>query len=353
MPREVPRHLKNIFNMRTKTDADNLLQTIENQSNVVIVGGGLLGLEMAGALREIGVKVTIIHRSSRLMDRQLDTLGSGLLHQEIISRGIEIFYNDQIQTFFGKEEIEAVRLRSGQKIDCSAIIYAVGTIPNVEIARTAGLDCNRGVRVDSFMKTSDPSVFALGEIAEWRGDMWGITAAAEEQAEIAAKFIAGDVRQPYKGSLSMNILKLEGLQLCSIGRVEVPADDPNFEEIIFVDKAKRYYKKCIVQNDKLIGAILIGDKTEFLEFKNLIQNGIELSEKRLDLLRSGKKAEPVLGKLVCSCNSVGQGNLEAKIRNGCSDFQQLCNETGAGSGCGSCRAEVKMILEKATLLAIV
>jgi ferredoxin-nitrate reductase len=353
MPREVPRHLKNIFNMRTKSDADNLLQTLVYQSNVVIVGGGLLGLEMAGALREIGVKVTVIHRSSRLMDRQLDTLGSGLLHQEIVSRGVEIFYNDQIQTFFGKERIEAVRLRSGQKIDCSAIIYAVGTIPNVEIARSAGLDCNRGVRVDSFMKTSDPSVFALGEIAEWRGDMWGITAAAEEQAEIAAKFIAGDVRQPYKGSLSMNILKLEGLQLCSIGRVEVSADDPNFEEIIFVDKAKRYYKKCIVQNDKLIGAILIGDKTEFLEFKNLIQNGIELSEKRLDLLRSGKKAEPVLGKLVCSCNSVGQGNLEAKIRNGCSDFQQLCNETGAGSGCGSCRAEVKMILEKTILLVVV
>jgi ferredoxin-nitrate reductase len=349
MPREVPRHLKNIFNMRTKADADNLLQTIENQSNVVIVGGGLLGLEMAGALREIGVKVTVIHRSSRLMDRQLDTLGSGLLHQEIVSRGVDIFYNDQIQTFFGKEQIEAVRLRSGQKIECSAIIYAVGTIPNVEIARSAGLDCNRGVRVDSFMQTSDPSVYALGEIAEWRGTMWGITAAAEEQAEIAAKFIAGDVRQPYKGSLSMNILKFSGLQLCSIGRVEVPVDDPNFEEIIFVDKAKRYYKKCIVQNDKLIGAILIGDKTEFLEFKNLIQNGIELSEKRLDLLRSGKKAEPVLGKLVCACNGVGQGNLEAKIRGGCTDFTQLCSETGAGSGCGSCRTEVKMILENAVL----
>jgi ferredoxin-nitrate reductase len=350
MPREVPRHLKNIFNMRTKADADNLLQTIDNQSNVVIVGGGLLGLEMAGSLREIGVKVTVVNRSSRLMDRQLDTLGSELLNREIANRGVEIFYNDQIQTFFGKERIEAVRLRSGQKIDCSAIIYAVGTIPNVEIARFAGLECNRGVEVDGFMKTSDPSVFALGEIAEWRGEMWGITAAAEEQAEIAAKFLAGDIRQPYKGSLSMNILKLDGLQLCSIGRVEVPADDPNFEEIIFIDKAKRYYKKCIVQNDKLIGAILIGDKTEFLEFKNLIQNGIELSEKRLDLLRSGKKAEPVLGKLVCSCNGVGQGNLEAKIRNGCSDFTQLCNETGAGSGCGSCRTEVKMILENAVSL---
>ena len=350
MPREVPSHLKNIFTMRTKKDADNLLNSIDKNSSIIIVGGGLLGLEMAGSLRELGVKVTVVNRTSRLMDRQLDPLGSELMHREIANRGVDVFYNDQIQTFFGKEYIEAIRLRSGQKVECSAIIYAIGTIPNVEIARAAGLDCNRGVVVDSFMKTSDASIFALGEIAEWRGNMWGITAAAEEQAEIAAKFLAGDIRQPYNGSLSMNILKLEGLQLCSIGRIDVPADDTSFEEIIFVDKAKRYYKKCIVQNDRLIGAILMGDKSEFLEFKNLIQNGIELSEKRLSLLRSGKKAEPVLGKLVCSCNSVGKGNLEMKIKNGCTNFAQLCQETGAGSGCGSCRTEVKTILANALLV---
>jgi ferredoxin-nitrate reductase len=96
----------------------------------------------------------------------------------------------------------------------------------------------------------------------------------------------------------------------------------------------------------LVGAILIGDKSEFLEFRDLIFNGIELSEKRLELLRSGKKAEPVLGKLVCSCNNVGQGNLENAIAAGCTDFTKLCNQTGAGTGCGSCRPEVRMILEK-------
>jgi ferredoxin-nitrate reductase len=353
MPKDVPTHLAGIMNMRTRHHADELVQIVKNQSltekkdpSVIIVGGGLLGLEMAASLREVNAKVTVVQRISRLMDRQLDPLASSLLHEEMVERGIEIFYNDQVQAFYGKDKVTGIRLMSGRKIDCDAVIYAVGTTPNVELIREAGINCNRGVLVNDFLETNTEGVFALGEIAEWRGQMWGITAAAEEQAAIAARYLAGDILQPYSGSLSMNILKMAGLNLCSFGRVEVPTDDASFDEIIFIDKAKRYYKKCIIQNDKLIGAILMGDKSEFLDFKHLIQNGIELSEKRLQLLRSGKAAEPVIGKLVCSCNSVGQGNLVAKIKAGCNDLTVLCAETGAGMGCGSCRTEVKSILEK-------
>ena len=110
----------------------------------------------------------------------------------------------------------------------------------------------------------------------------------------------------------MNILKIEGVDLCSIGRVKVPRDDPNFEEIILMDVSQRFYKKCIVHQDQLIGAILMGDKSEFAEFKSLIENKTELSDKRLELLRS-KQSEPVLGEVVCSCNNVGSGNIEQKI----------------------------------------
>jgi ferredoxin-nitrate reductase len=138
---------------------------------------------------------------------------------------------------------------------------------------------------------------------------------------------------------------MHGTQLCSLGTVEYP-DEPGYEEVVFIDKAKRYYKKCIIHNDRLIGAILIGDKSEFLEFRNLIEKKIELSEKRLQLLRSGKSAEPLIGKLVCSCNNVGEGNLVNKIKEGCIDHLQLCQLTGAGQGCGSCRPEVKKILEE-------
>jgi len=207
--------------------------------------------------------------------------------------------------------------------------------------------------VNDYLQTSDPNIFTAGEIAEWRGQLWGITLAAEQQAAVVAHYLAGDISQPYSGSTSMNILKMEGLHLCSIGLTDAPQNDPAYEEIVFIDKSKKFYKKCIVHNDKLIGAILIGDKNEFLEFKDLIANGIELSEKRLQLLRSSQKADPMDGKMVCSCNSVGKGNLETAIKNGCDDFQKLCQKTGAGTGCGSCRPEVKEILEKMKEAALV
>ncbi|MGR3811104.1 molybdopterin-dependent oxidoreductase [Jiulongibacter sp. NS-SX5] len=344
MPGNFPK-MGGIFNMRSRMDADALEPFIAKNGRAVIVGGGLLGLEMAASLREIGMPVTVVQRIGRFMDRQLDVQGSSILHEEIISRGIEVFYNDEVEQFFGNGEIESVRLKSGHKLDCSLVIVAAGTRPGIEIAKESGLECNRGIVVNDYMQTSDPSIFACGEIAQWRGEMWGITAAAEQQAEVAAKFISGDISSPYRGSLSMNILKMEGLDLCSLGEIETPANDPTYEEVIFLDKAKHYYKKCLIKDDRLVGAILIGDKSEFLEFKDLIANKIELSDKRLELLRSGKKAEPVIGRLVCSCNSVGEGNLKQKIEAGICDFAKLCDATGAGAGCGSCRPEVRSIIE--------
>jgi len=236
-------------------------------------------------------------------------------------------------------------LKSGLTIDAQAIVIAIGTVPNIELAKVAGIDCKRGVIVDEYLQTSDKDIFAIGEIAEFKGFLYGITAAAEQQAEIVARYLNGDISKYYTGSLLMNILKMHGTDLCSLGEVECP-DEPGYEEILFIDKAKRYYKKCIIHNDRLIGAIMIGDKNEFLEYRNLIENKIELSEKRLQLLRTGKVPEPVIGKLVCSCNNVGEGNLINRINEGCRDHLQLCQLTGAGMGCGSCRPEVKEILEK-------
>jgi ferredoxin-nitrate reductase len=344
MPPSVPK-IPGIFNMRSRLDADSLMPFLNTDNpKALIVGGGLLGLELAASLREINVQVTIVQRISRFMDRQLDQLGSDLLHEEMINLGVDIYYNDEVAAFYGTDKFEGVRLKSGRKIEAQIAVFAIGTSPNVEIARACGLEVNRGVVVNDYLQTSDPDIFAAGEIAQWRGEMWGITAAAEQQADTIAKYIAGDWASYYKGSLSVNIMKIQGVQLCSMGMIETPKSS-DYEEITFIDKAKRYYKKCIIHNDKLVGAILIGDKTEFLEFKDLIANGIELSDKRLELLRSGNKADPVMGKLVCSCNNVGEGNLKACISSGCKDFTALCTQTGAGTGCGSCRPEVRAILE--------
>ena len=340
--------LRGIFTMRSRTDADAFKNYVDpSKGKVVIVGGGLLGIELAASLRETGVDVCIVQRISRLMDRQLDVLGSQLLHEELEEKGVDIYYNDELERFLGTESVTGVKLKSGQQINCQAIVIAIGTVPAIELAKACGLDHKRGVLVNEYLLTSDPSIYAVGEIAEFRGLLYGITAAAEQQAAIVAKHLGGDRAAVYEGSLLMNILKMHGTDLCSLGLAEAPPSDPAYEEVVFIDKAKRYYKKCIIHNDRLVGAILIGDKTEFLEFRDLIENKIELSERRLELLRSNKKAEPMMGRLVCSCAGVGEGNIAAKVKEGCTSLKALCAASGAGQGCGSCRPEVQAILDKA------
>jgi len=347
MPRDLNTGLEGIFSMRTRPDADRLKAYLQPGDPVVIIGGGLLGLELAASLREIGMPVTVIQRISRLMDRQLDNTASELLHEEITDRGIEIFYNDEVKYFTGKNEVTGIRLASGRTLSCRAVVFAIGTVPNTEVAKACGLQVNRGVVVNEYLQTSDPDIYALGEMAEFNGQLFGITAAAEQQAEIVCKYLNGDLSSYYQGSLSMNILKMEGLQLCSLGLVSVPANSEGYEEVIFLDKSKRYYKKCIIYKDQLVGAILFGDKSEFMEFKELIINKTELSDKRLGLLRAGKPVSSgVIGKLVCSCNNVGEGNLRKAIEEGCTQLTNLCQTTGAGMGCGSCKPEVKALLEK-------
>jgi ferredoxin-nitrate reductase len=342
IPKNAP-SLPGIFSMRNRNDADNFKKHMPKNGHVVIVGGGLLGLEMAASLREMGIKITIVQRISRFLNRQLDTLGSQLLHEEMVEQGCDIYYDDEVQLFYGRSKLTGIGLKSGRKINCDAMIIAIGTTPNLEIAKDCGLECRQGVIVNQRLQTSDPDIYAIGEIAEFEGTLYGITAAAEQQAEVMAKFMNGDVASYYKGSVFMNIIKIHGFDLCSIGLPESP-DDKHYEEIVFIDKAKRYYKKCIIHEDKLVGAILIGDKSEFQEFRELIANKTELSEKRIQLLRSGNKTEPVLGKLVCSCNNVGSENILNKINGGCDNLNDLCSLTGAGTGCGSCRPEVKRLL---------
>ncbi|WP_375241220.1 molybdopterin-dependent oxidoreductase [Polaribacter sp.] len=352
IPKDVQIELPGRFTMRNKIDADNFKKYLEDtglppeEQHVVIVGGGLLGLELAAAMKHKNVKITIVQRASRLMERQLDKISSKLLSLDVQERGIQIYFDNEVSTVFDDEETGElnINLKSGKYITANAIVYAIGTRPNIEIAKSGGILCGRGVKVNQHLQSSHPDIFAIGEIAEFKNQLFGITSAAEEQAGILANFIAGDISESYKGSVLMNILKFNDLNLCSIGNITVPENDNSYEEIIFTDISKRYYKKCIVKDDLLIGAVLMGDKNEFAEFKTMIESKIELSDKRDALLRGSSNAEPVLGKLVCSCSQVGSGNLETAITKGCVNFTELCNKTGAGLGCGSCKTEIREIL---------
>ena len=322
----------------------------ESEQHVVVIGGGLLGLELAATLNKKKIKITIVQRASRLMERQLDLMSSRLLAQDVKERGIQIYFDNEVSTVFEEDGVSnrlEVTLKTGKVIKGNAVVYAIGTIPNIEIARGAKLDCRRGVIVNQYLQTSDPSIFALGEIAEFENFIYGITSAAEQQADVAVKYILGDLSSIYSGSVLMNILKFEDLDLCSIGTVLIPEKETSIEEVVFMDVNKRYYKRCLIKDDKLIGVVLMGDKNEFAEFKSLIEDEIELADKRNEILRSSEPSVPVKGKLVCSCSQVGVGNIEDAVQNGCVNLADMCKTTGAGLGCGSCKPEVRDIMKLA------
>ena len=348
IPKDAPVHLPGVFTMRMKKDADTLKQYLKPGGDVAIIGGGLLGLELAASLRYIDINISIIQLSGRLMERQLDNLSGQLLLEYVEELDIKVFLNDEVNRIdLQKNETEKliVNLKSGKTITADAVVFAVGTMPNIEFAQEAGIETARGVIVNDYLQTNDPNIFAMGEIAEHRGKLLGITAAAEKQADVVARYLCGDLQSTYEGAVPMNILKFSDFDLCSIGISETPGNSQGYDEILFIDRSMRYYKKCIVKDDKLVGAVLLGDKSEFTEFKILIEDQIELSERRLQLLRSGKKSEPIVGKLVCSCNQVGEGNLANKIEEGCKSLAELCQLTGAGLGCGSCKPEIQRILK--------
>ena len=341
------------FTMRNRDDADKLKQHLKetklspDKQNAIIVGGGLLGLELAASMKKTGINITIVQRAGRLMERQLDIVASKLLAENVQDKGIQVYFNNEVSTVFEDDNNDMqlnVTLKTGKLLKSHAIIYAIGTIPNIEPAIGSEIKYKRGIIVNENLQTNIENIYALGEVAEFNESLFGITSAAEQQADIAAKYILGDLSSSYKGSTLMNILKFDDLDLCSVGMVNPPENNNSYEEIILMDTNQHFYKKCIVKDDLLVGTILMGNKNEFPEFKSLIENKIELSEKRSELLRSSNKSEPVKGKLVCTCSQIGEGNLIESIEAGTKSFNELCNKTGAGIGCGSCKPEVNKIL---------
>ncbi|MBW8323651.1 MAG: molybdopterin-dependent oxidoreductase [Prolixibacteraceae bacterium] len=336
-----------VYTIRDIKDAELFNHELKTDDRILVVGGGLLGLEMAGALLELGIDTSLVNRNPRLMDRQLDDESGTMLKEILQEKGLTILFNDEISQVIPVENRHSyeVTFKSGNRVRYNAIVLAVGTRPNIEYA-TDVLQLRRGILVNEYLQTSDPHIFAIGEIAEFKGNLYGITSAAEEQARVLAAYLHGNTMSFYSGSVLMNLLKFPGIDLCSIGLSTIPDDSGEYEEVVFLDRAERYYKKCIVKGDVLVGAILMGDKAEFTEFRKLIVQKTELAGLRKKLLRTGKASEPMLGKIICSCNNVGEGNILKVIEKGSTDLDSVCEKSGAGLGCGSCRPEIKEIMKE-------
>ncbi len=334
---------RGVHTLRRRGDAEAIREQAGPGRHAVVVGGGLLGLELADALRGIGSRVTVLQRSERLMGKQLDTTAAGLLARALEDRGIAIRFKTGIDELLGTDHLTGIRLAGGQIQPCDLVIFATGTTPNAELARTAGLTCSTGVVIDEHLRTSDPAIYALGEVADFRGQSAATTAAAERQAWHLVETLRGNPHAPYPGPQNPNILKVEGVLLGAAGEVD---PDPGTAEVVtLLDEALGTYQKLVVRNDRLVGAICVGDLSSFADYRRLIATGTELDDRRATLLRGGA-AKPIEGKLVCSCNQVGEDTITRCIAGGERNLAKVCAATGAGTSCGSCRPEVARLIER-------
>ena len=338
-----------VVTLRNREDAHAAMALVGAGSRVLIVGGGLLGLELAAALAGQVAAVTVMQNRSLLLGRQLDATGSEVLRDALIERGVRLVFNDRVASYTGTPRISGVRTEGGLLLDCDLLLVAVGTAPNRELGTAAGLHTRRALVVNSHLQTSDPKIYALGDVAEHNGRLYGTTEHAQEQARVAARHATGDEWAAYADAPPYNVLKIPGTSVSTVGLTAPGAGEgagDGYEEVALLDRRMGYYKKCVVRHDRLVGAVLIGDNAEFAAFRRLIETGSELDEQREQLLRPAAAGLPGTprGRLVCSCHGVGEGDLRAAVAAGSATLTALCAATRAGTGCGTCRPEVAAVL---------
>jgi nitrite reductase (NADH) large subunit len=281
--------LLGVHTFRDTRDVDLLLTLAAQKKRVVVVGGGLLGLEAAYGLAKAGAPVTLIHLMDRLMERQLDPPAAELLKSLVERKGIEILLNANTARIIGETRVEGVELVDGRRIEAEAVIFAAGIRPNVALAREAGISVNRGVVVDDHLETSTPDVFALGECAEHRGICYGLVEPAYEQARVLARHLAGRAAG-YKGSVVATNLKVSGVSVFSAGDF---LGEGGSEAIVLSDLKRGTYKKLVISDGRLTGAVLIGDVGDALWYLELIRNREPIAKIRTDMMFGRALALPL------------------------------------------------------------
>ncbi len=268
----------NTLTLKTLGDAKRIKECASRSTHAIVIGGGLLGLETARGVCTAfpDLKVTILESGEHLLTRQLDHEGAAILQSWIEETGTKIVTKAETEEILGQgKDAEGVLLRDGREIKGDMILISVGTRPNVSLAKDAGIKVNKGVVIDSMIRTSDPDIFALGDVAEYGGQVWAQIPPALDEAKVAARTILGLPTPEYKGTVPSNTLKVVGFDLTSIGLVKQIHDQPNqgLEEIRAISADRKVYKKFVIKGDRMVGAILLGTKKEITKVTKIIRDG--------------------------------------------------------------------------------
>jgi assimilatory nitrate reductase electron transfer subunit len=337
---------------RTVDDCHAIVEAAAGARRAVVIGGGLLGLEAARGLVGRGLAVEVVHATDRLMERQLDSGAADVLTRTLGELGVRVRVDARTECLVGGDRVHGVRLDDGTTIGAELVVMACGVRPDVVLARAAGLEVRNGVVVDDTMRSvADPDVFALGECSEHAGQVYGLVAPAWEQAVVVAAHLTGaDPAARYTGSRLVTRLKAAGVELAAMGDTQATSDEA--EVLSFTDPARGTYKKVVLRDDRVVGAILLGQIDTVGTVTQLFDRGAQAPADRLSLLFAGRGGPaPVENPAripdratVCQCNGVTKGAITACVLAGARTLPAVAAATRATTGCGSCAGSVEGIV---------
>ena len=346
--------LAGVVTFRDLDDVDTMLAAAEAGGDAVVIGGGLLGLEAAHGLSLRGMKVTVVHLMPTLMERQLDEAAGWLLQNELEGRGQTILTGANTREILGVEgKVVGIELEDGTRIKADIVVMAAGIRPATGLARAAGLECERGIMVDDHMVTSDPDILAVGECVQHRGQCYGLVAPLWDMCRALADGVTGRP-SGYEGSVTSTKLKVSGIDLFSAG--DFCAGDDR-EDIVMRDAARGIYKRLVVQDNRLVGAVLYGDTADGSWYFDLLRKEEDITDIREALIfgqafaSGGALADPnaAVAALsddaeICGCNGVSKGQVVACITTGANSLDAVRSGCKASASCGSCTNLVESLL---------
>jgi nitrite reductase (NADH) large subunit len=345
--------LPGVFTFRDLADAQRLLARRMRSRRTVVLGGGLLGLEAARAMRRFNTEVTVVEHAQRLMPRQLDDVAAALLKARLEAIGIAAHVGDGVRRVLGEAHVTGIELMSGMRLDCDTVIVATGIRPNVDLARRAGIAVHNGIRVDDFLRTSDPDIYAVGECAEHRGVVYGLLAPGMEQALVAASLITGR-QSRYVGSTSATRLKVAGLPVFSIGCVTDEDMGDRARAYAWRTRDGNAYSRIVIERGRLAGATSIDGSAALGRLQEAVTNRRRIWPwQRVRFVLRGELwpseantsvAHWPANVTVCNCTGVTRGQLTQAIGSGCRSVAAIAARTGASSVCGSCRPQLIELL---------
>ncbi|HEX6523280.1 MAG TPA: nitrite reductase large subunit NirB [Streptosporangiaceae bacterium] len=341
-----------VFTFRTIDDTRAMMRYARHHERAVVVGGGLLGLEAARGLQTHGVEVTLVHAGGHLMNQQLAPAAGAVLKRSVQRLGIAVELGARTTEVTGKDSVEGIKLADGRILLCDMVVVAAGIRPNTELAALSGLPVERGIVVDDQMRVLDEAdIYAVGECAQHRGELYGLVGPLWEQAKVLADHITGvNPRAAYHGSRPATKLKVAGVDVAAMGAAEPERDDD--EVVTFAEPSRGIYKSVIIRDDRVMGATLLGDLSKVGYLMQAYDGRMPLPQERIRLLfdLGGPPAEVSAAELddqtqICNCNGVTKKTIAATVAGGVKSVTGVMDATRAAKGCGSCKSLVAQIVE--------